>query len=653
MSFNQHGSTVVLDMMRSMSYLPDLGLGQRQHWPSEFMAIPDHDVPFRLGFIPTEANYRYIARLYKKRVMARLTHTLFDYTIPPSTSTFALAALSSLDRMSLMTFYFPNEIDEHGTFAKIGDIMDEVVPHDEYVDKMLAISMNLIDGMIQPELASPFVLFGVSAIEVAEEIQTTPYPEFTEDDIVVDGLFDCPVSLVEGASDVVDPPLSFDVLSGFVSRSEDIFDIDDEIAQHYSDDDSSSASDLDPIDQRVSPTMGDTKIVKEEIQKHLSVGFLSVVEYPEWLANVVLVPKKDNKVRVCVDFRDLNKANPNDDFPLPHIDMQVDSTAGHSMLSFMDGFFGYNHILMTLEDMEKTSFIIEWGTYYYKVMSFGLKNTGATYQRAATTIFHDMIHRDVEVNVDDMIVKSRDRSDHLTTLERFFERIRQFRLRLNPKKCTFGVTSRKLLGYMVSERGIEADPDKIRAILDMLAPRTEREDDKCQRAFEKIREYLLSPPFLVPSIPSYPLLLYLWVSDVALGCMLAQLDDSSKEPALIDRLMRWLVLLTEFDIHYVIQKSLRESVIADHLASLPVSDGRAINDDFPYEDVYEACILGLETTLELGIRQTEVFGDSNLVLRLIQGRWKTRDVKLRPYHAYSELLAGRFDDLSYTHLPRA
>ena len=142
----------------------------------------------------------------------------------PSTSTSALAASSSPDCMSLMTFYFPNEIDEHGTFAKIEDIMDEVVPHDEYVDEMLAMSMNLIDGMIQPELASPFALFGVSAIEVAEEIQTTPYPEFTEDDIVVDDLFDCPVGLVEGASNVVDPPLSFDVLSGFVSRSEDVHD---------------------------------------------------------------------------------------------------------------------------------------------------------------------------------------------------------------------------------------------------------------------------------------------------------------------------------------------------------------------------------------------------------------------------------------------
>ena len=298
--------------------------------------------------------------------------------------------------------------------------------------------------------------------------------------------------------------------------------------------------------------------VKEEIQKQLSVGFLSVVEYPEYLANVVPVPKKDGKVRVCVDFRDLNKASPKDDFPLPHMDLLVDSTAGHPMLSFMDGFSGYNQILMASEDMEKTAFITGWGTYYYRVMPFGLKNVGATYQRASTTLFHDMMHRDVEVYVDDMIVKSQNRADHLAALHRFFDRIKQFRLRLNPKKCTFGVTSRKLLGYMVSERGIEVDPDKIRAILEMPAPRTEKEvrgflgrlqyisrfiarltdicepifrllgksqrtvwDDQCQRAFERIKEYLLSSPVLVPPTPDRPLLLYLSVSDIALGCMLA------------------------------------------------------------------------------------------------------------------------------------
>ena len=163
--------------------------------------------------------------------------------------------------------------------------------------------------------------------------------------------------------------------------------------------------------------------VKEEFRKQLSIGFISVVEYPEWLANVVTIPKKDGKVKVYVDFRDLNKASPKDEFPLPHIDMLVDSTAGHSILPFIDGLSGYNKILMALEDMKKTTFIIEWGTYCYRVMPFGLKNVGATYQRAATTLFLDMMQKDVEVYVDDMIMKSRGKADHLAALERFFERI--------------------------------------------------------------------------------------------------------------------------------------------------------------------------------------------------------------------------------------
>ena len=114
--------------------------------------------------------------------------------------------------------------------------------------------------------------------------------------------------------------------------------------------------------------------------------------------------------------------------------------------------------MMAPADMEKTSFITEWNTYCYRVMPFGFKNVRATYHITATTLFHDMMHRDVELYVDDMIVKYQDRAYHLVVLLRFFERIIRFRLRLNPKKCSFGVTSRKLLGHIVSERGIDVDP---------------------------------------------------------------------------------------------------------------------------------------------------------------------------------------------------
>ena len=113
-----------------------------------------------------------------------------------------------------------------------------------------------------------------------------------------------------------------------------------------------------PVNQKLSRLHSRWSLqVKEEIPKQLSVGFLSVVEYPDWLANVLPIIKKDGRVRVCVDFCDLNKASLKDDFPLPHIDMLVNSTVGHSMLSFMDGFSRYNQIMMALEDMENTSFI--------------------------------------------------------------------------------------------------------------------------------------------------------------------------------------------------------------------------------------------------------------------------------------------------------
>ena len=160
---------------------------------------------------------------------------------------------------------------------------------------------------------------------------------------------------------------------------------------------------------------------------------------------------------------------------MPYIDVLVDNTAGHALLSFMDEFSGYNQIKMAPEDMEKTYFITPWGTYCYKVMPFGLKNASATYQCTATTLLHDLIHKEVEVYVDDMIVKSKDREGHMLALRKLFERIWFYVLWLNLKKCTFCVIFGKLLGFMVSQRGIEVDPHKIKAIVEVKPPRIEKE----------------------------------------------------------------------------------------------------------------------------------------------------------------------------------
>ncbi|RDX79701.1 hypothetical protein CR513_39842, partial [Mucuna pruriens] len=207
--------------------------------------------------------------------------------------------------------------------------------------------------------------------------------------------------------------------------------------------------------------------IKEEVEKQWNAGFLAVANYPQWVANIVPVPKKDGKVRMCVDYRDLNRASPKDNFPLPHIDILVDNTAQQAFFSFMDGFSGYNQIMMLPKDREKTTFITWWGIFCYKVMLFGLKNAGATYQQAMVTLFHDMMHKEIEVYVDDMIVKSKTLEQHIEDLRKLFARLRKYKLRLNPAKCTFGVKTGKLLGFVVNENGIEVDPDKVKAIREM------------------------------------------------------------------------------------------------------------------------------------------------------------------------------------------
>ncbi|KAG8472667.1 hypothetical protein CXB51_034555 [Gossypium anomalum] len=288
------------------------------------------------------------------------------------------------------------------------------------------------------------------------------------------------------------------------------------------------------------------------------------VKYSEWVANIVPVPKKDEKVRMYVDYRDLNKASPKDNFPLPHIDTLVDNTAGYSLFSFMDGFSGYNQIKMHPDDMDKTTFITLWGTFCYKVMPFGLKNAGTTCQRAMVNLFYDMMHKDIEVYVDDMIAKSRTEKEHIEVLRRLFLRLRKFQLKLNPAKCTFGARSGKLLGFVVSEKGIEVDSDKVRVIRELPPPRTQKSsrssriprkvelhrsvhftidreikhnqgtwDEECQNTFKKVKKYLLNAPVLSPPSPDKPLILYLLVFSNSMGCVLGQHDESGKKEKVI------------------------------------------------------------------------------------------------------------------------
>ncbi|KAA3453336.1 RNA-directed DNA polymerase (Reverse transcriptase), Ribonuclease H-like protein [Gossypium australe] len=251
-----------------------------------------------------------------------------------------------------------------------------------------------------------------------------------------------------------------------------------------------------PVQQKLRRMRPDIVLkIKEEVQKQFDAGFLQVVKYLEWVANIVPVSKKNGKVRMCVDYRDLNKASPKNNFPLPHIDT--------------------------------------------------LKNAGATYQRAMVTLFHDMMHKDIEVYVDDMIAKSRTEKEHIEVLRKLFLRLRKFQLKLNPAKCTFGSRSGKLLGFVKEVRGFLGRLNYIARFISQLTEKCDPIfrllkkhnpgvwDDECQRAFDKVKMYLSNAPVLSPPNPDKPLILYFSVFNSSMGCVLGQHDETGRKEKVI------------------------------------------------------------------------------------------------------------------------
>jgi hypothetical protein len=185
--------------------------------------------------------------------------------------------------------------------------------------------------------------------------------------------------------------------------------------------------------------------IKYEVEKLLKDGFVYPVSLTDWVSNLVPVKKKQGMIRVCVDYRDVNKVCPKDNYPTPFFDQIVDDCAGSEIFSLMDGFLGYNQINILLADQHKTAFIFLWGTFTYQKLPFGLKNVGVTFQRAISYAFHDINHI-VQPYLDNLPAHSMRYQDHSTQLQAIFPRCRYYRIRLNPHKCVFCVESVRPLG---------------------------------------------------------------------------------------------------------------------------------------------------------------------------------------------------------------
>jgi hypothetical protein len=307
--------------------------------------------------------------------------------------------------------------------------------------------------------------------------------------------------------------------------------------------------------------MSDEKIeaAKAEVHRLLEANFIEPVAYPTWLTNVVMVQKKSSKWRMCIDFTSLNKACPKDNFPLPRIDKIVDSVAGCKVMSLLDCFSGYHQIYMKEEDKASTSFITPFGTYCFIRMPEGLKNAGSTFSRLSKTVLESQVGRNIFRYVDDIVVASKNKADHLADLAETFANMRDARLRLNPEKCVFGVRQGKILGYLVSHRGIEANPTKIQAIINMTPPQSARDVQRLTgrlaalnrfisksaerslpflktlrgakdfawgpeqaAAFASLKQHLSDLAILTSPDPSLPLLLYIATSPHAVSAALVQ-----------------------------------------------------------------------------------------------------------------------------------
>ncbi|CAN6704220.1 unnamed protein product [Malus baccata var. baccata] len=447
--------------------------------------------------------------------------------------------------------------------------------------------------------------------------------------------------------------------------------------------------------RRLNPPM--MEVVKKEIIKLLDCGVIYPISDSRWVSPVQCVPKKsgvtvvanaENELvpqriqtgwRVCIDYRKLNTTTRKDHFPLPFIDQMLERLAGYAFYCFLDGYSGYNQIVISPEDQEKTTFTCPFGTFAYRRMPFGLCNAPATFQRCMMSIFSDHVEKIIEVFMDDFSVFGDSFDSCLHNLSVILKRCVETNLVLNWEKCHFIVKQGIVLGHIISEKGIEVDKSKIDLVRHLPSPTSVREGrsflghagfyrrfikdfskiaqplcrllqkevafeftKECTESFKQLKELLTTTPIIVPPDWSLPFELMCDASDYALGAVLgqrkdkrphviyyasrtlndAQLNYSTTEKELLavvfaldkfrsyligtkvivftdhaalkylltkkeakPRLIRWILLLQEFDIE-IRDKKGSENVVADHLSRMVHNEeSLPILETFPDEQL--------------------------------------------------------------------
>jgi len=216
-------------------------------------------------------------------------------------------------------------------------------------------------------------------------------------------------------------------------------------------------------------------LAEKEVKRMYDAKIILPIRYCKWVSNIVPTRKKTGEIRLCIDFRNLNKVSLKDNYSLPKMDHILQKVVGSSRISLLDGFSGYNQVLVHPDDQDKIAFTTPWGTFRYVKMTFGLMNATTAFQRAMDIAFVDEIGHFIVIYLDFITVYSKTNEEHLAHLRRAFEKCRRFGISLNPKKILFGLEEGKLLGHIISKDGIRIDPSRIEEILKISHPRNIRE----------------------------------------------------------------------------------------------------------------------------------------------------------------------------------
>ncbi|XP_059635272.1 uncharacterized protein LOC132277429 [Cornus florida] len=374
---------------------------------------------------------------------------------------------------------------------------------------------------------------------------------------------------------------------------------------------------------------------------------------------IITDEKKNGKWRVCIDFTNLNKACSKDSFPLPKIDQMVDATTGYEQLTFLDAYSGYNQIPMDPNVEEKTSFVSERGIYCYKVISFRLKNAGATYQRLVSKIFKNQMGKTVEAYINDMVVKSKKKDDNLEHLQDVFGVLRRYGMKLNLTKCSFGVGFGQFLGHVVNNKGIEVSPAQADALIKKAEPRTVKEvqaltgriaalsrfisnpsdcckpffdttrrhgkqawGDEQQQVLTSLKEYIQNPPLLSAPELGEKLFMYLGVSSITTSAVLVRCEEGIG-----------------------IKLQMPEGTTLSQVVRLKFS---VTNN----EAEYEALLARLKMARELKVKSLVTFSDSQLIIRQVTGEYGTKDEIMEAYHFAVLREVKDFDQIKFVQLPR-